>query len=273
MKLTNINDFRIRYLEYVNAANISDNTQVLLLLHGIGASAERWLPVVPGLSRYFKVIIPDIIGFGYSDKPTVEYTLDFFIEFLQDFLDKLNIQNFSLVGSSFGGWMAMEFAMRFSRRVDKLVLAAPAGLMQFSTHVLDEYIMAALYPTRENTLKAFMDMAFNPDIVTEDTVADFVNRMRLPNAKYAFMSTLLGIRDSPTLNERLPKILMPTLFIWGKNDNMIPLQCLKDYTQAPRAELVVINDCGHSPFVEKPREFNEAVLKFLLETTPEDHIK
>ncbi len=271
--MTDINDFRIRYLECANGENISDNSQVLLLLHGIGASAERWLPVVPGLSRFFRVIIPDIIGFGYSDKPTVEYTLNFFIEFLEGFLDRLNIKNFSMVGSSFGGWMAMEFAMRFSTRIDKLVLAAPAGLIQFSTHVLDEYIMAALYPTRENALKAFMDMAFDPRVVTEDTVTDFANRMRLPNAKYAFMSTLLGIRDSQTLNERLPNILMPTLFVWGKDDNMIPMQCLKDYTQVPKAELVVINDCGHTPFVEKPKEFNKAVLKFLAKSTREDHIK
>jgi 2-hydroxy-6-oxonona-2,4-dienedioate hydrolase len=273
MKMTNINDFRIRYLEYDNIQKMFGTTQVLLLLHGIGASAERWLPVVPELSKYFKVIIPDIIGFGYSDKPTVEYTLDFFIAFLQGFLDNLSIENLNIVGSSFGGWVAMEFAIRFNRRVDKLVLAAPAGLMQFSTHVLDQYIMAALYPTRENTLKAFMDMAFNPSIVTEDTVTDFVNRMRLPNAKYAFMSTLLGMRDSPTLNERLSKILMPTLFVWGKDDNMIPIQCLKDYKLVPRGELVVINDCGHSPFVEKPTEFNQAVLKFLANRTLEDHIK
>jgi pimeloyl-ACP methyl ester carboxylesterase len=169
--------------------------------------------------------------------------------------------------------MAMEFAIRFSRRVDKLILAAPAGLMQFSTHVLDEYIMAALYPTRENTLKAFMDMAFDPRIVTEDTVTDFVNRMRLPNAKYAFMSTLLGIRDSQTLHERLPKILMPTLFVWGKDDNMIPMECLKDYRQVPQAKLVVINDCGHTPFVEKPAEFNKAILEFLVSSTHKDQVK
>jgi len=273
MKMTNIRDFRIRYLECANVAKKSEDTKVLLLLHGIGASAERWLPVIPGLSRYFKVIIPDIIGFGYSDKPTVEYTLDFFIAFLQDFLQNLDIKNLHIVGSSFGGWMAMEFAIRYTSRVDKLVLAAPAGLMQVSTHVLDEYIMAALYPTRENALKAFTDMAFDPNIVTEDTVTDFVNRMRLPNAKYAFMSTLLGIRDSPTIIQRLPKILMPTLFVWGKEDNMIPMQCLKDFRQVPKAELVVINECGHTPFVERPAEFNDLILKFLVNRTPEDHIK
>jgi pimeloyl-ACP methyl ester carboxylesterase len=236
---------------------------VLVLLHGIGASAERWLPVVSGLSRSFRVIVPDIIGFGYSDKPAVEYTIDFFLTFLRGFLDNLDIWKASIVGSSFGGLLAIEFAIMLSKRVNKLVLAAPAGIMRSSTHVLDQYIMAALYPTRENALKAFMDMAYDPGIVTEDTVRDFVNRMRLPNAKYAFMSTLLGIRDSLNLSDRLSRISMPTLFIWGKNDTMIPLEHSKDYKEVPRGEIVIINDCGHTPYVEKPAEFNQVLLDFL----------
>jgi len=76
---------------------------------------------------------------------------------------------------------------------------APADVKQFPTPVLDQYIFAALYPTYKNVLKAFMDIAFGPRFVTEDGVRDFMNRMRLPNAMYAFMSTLLGIRNSPKL--------------------------------------------------------------------------
>lgn len=263
MKMTHINGFNIRYLDYNKLTHTSHKTRILLLLHGIGASAERWLPVIPGLSRHFRVIVPDIIGFGYSDKPTVEYTIDFFLDFLQNFLNKLDIQAPSIVGSSFGGWMATEFAIRFNKRMDKLVLAAPAGMMLSSTHALDQYIMAALYPTRENALRAFVDMAYDPSLVTEDTIRDFVNRMRLPNAKYAFMSTLLGIRDSPMLPDRLSKISVPTLFIWGDNDNMIPMQYLGDYRRVPNSEIVVIKDCGHNPYVEKPAEFNKALLDFL----------
>jgi 2-hydroxy-6-oxonona-2,4-dienedioate hydrolase len=249
MKMTHIDGFNIRYLDYNRITRASHKTKALLLLHGIGASAERWLPVIPELSKYFRVIVPDIIGFGYSDKPTVEYTIDFFLAFLENFLDDLDIHAASIVGSSFGGWMAAEFAIRFNERTDKLVLAAPAGMMLSSTHVLDQYIMAALYPTREN--------------VTEDTIRDFVNRMRLPNAKYAFMSTLLGIRDSPMLADKLSKILVPTLFIWGDNDNLIPMQYLGDYRRVRNSQIVVIKECGHNPYVERPAEFNKALLDFL----------
>lgn len=262
-KLIYVNDYAIRYLEHG-----PPDGRTLVLLHGIGASAERWSRVIPTLSRYFRVISPDIVGFGYSDKPTVEYTMDFFIDFFTGFLDGLDIPKAGLVGSSFGGHLATEFAIRFSRRVDKLVLASPAGMMRTSTPTLDGYIMAALYPTYENADKAFREMAHDPDAVTEEIVMDFVNRMRLPNAKYAFMSTLLGMRHAPKLQGRLGKIISPTLLLWGDNDRMIPVQYAKEYSEIPDNELVVIKNCGHTPYVEKPMTFNKLILKFLVGSEP-----
>ncbi|HXG05807.1 MAG TPA: alpha/beta hydrolase, partial [Nitrososphaera sp.] len=180
------------------------------------------------------------------------------------FLDVLDIQKANIIGSSFGGQLATEFAIRFNRRVDRLVLAAPAGMMRTSTPTLDGYIMAALYPTYENALKAFKDMAYDPAVVTEEIVMDFVNRMKLPNAKYAFMSTLLGMKHAPPLQGRIGKILSPTLVVWGDADRMIPVQFAKEYKEIPHNELVVIKNCGHTPYVEKPMTFNKIVLKFLV---------
>jgi len=260
--MTQINGYNIRYLDYM--ADPSNSHKVLVLLHGIGASAERWIRVIPTLSKYFRVIVPDIVGFGYSDKPTVEYTMDFFLEFLQHFLDEIGTTKPYIIGSSFGGHLATEFAIRFNHNVEKLILAAPAGIMKTSTPVLDEYIMAALYPTFENALRAFTDMAYDQKAVNEDTVMDFVNRMRLPNAKYAFMSTLLGMRYASKLQGRLNKINAPTLLVWGEQDRMIPLQYANDYEEIPDRKLVVLKQCGHTPYVEKPLSFNKAVLKFII---------
>lgn len=262
-KVSYVNGYGIRYFDYDKVINQSDDPKDLILLHGLGASAERWLRVIPDLAKHFRVIVPDIIGFGYSDKPTVEYTIDFFIKFFKDFLENLNIDKPIIVGSSFGGHLATEFAIRYNNRIEKLVLAAPAGMMRHSTHHLDQYIMAALYPTYENALRAFTQMAYDPRNVTEDTIKDFVNRMRLPNSKYAFMSTLLGMRDSPRLPGRLSNILTPTLLVWGDNDRTIPLQYSKGYYEIPHSHLVVISNCGHTPYVEKPIEFNREILIFL----------
>ena len=80
-----VDGYAVRYLD-INDSNNSEGKESLLLLHGIGASAERWLHVVPLLKKYFRIIIPDIVGFGYSDKPTVEYSINFFVNFVSKFL-------------------------------------------------------------------------------------------------------------------------------------------------------------------------------------------
>src|ERR687894_749390 len=233
MNLVDVNGYNIRFLHYLDK-NMSTNKSTLVLLHGIGASADRWSYVSPTLSEYFQLIIPDIVGFGYSDKPTVEYTMDFFVSFFENFLAMLGVERLSIIGSSFGGFLATEFTLKNPQKVDRLILAAPAGAMRISTRILDQYIMAALYPTYEN-------------------------RMRLPNAKYAFMSTLLAMRDSQGLSGRLSKINVPTLLVWGENDRMIPLSYSKEYTEIPNSELLIVDNCGHTPFVEKPLEFNKIV--------------
>jgi pimeloyl-ACP methyl ester carboxylesterase len=258
-KFIDVKGHTIRYLDYG-----PPDGKTLILLHGIGASAERWSPVIPSLSKYFHLIIPDIIGFGYSDKPVVEYTMDFFIDFFRSFLDNLSISKASIIGSSFGGHVATEFAIRFNYMVEKLVLVSPAGMMKTSTPTLDRYIMAALYPVYEHVYEAFREMAYESDAVNEQIVMDFVNRMRLTNAKYAFMSTVLGIRYAPKLNGRLSKIMAPTLLMWGEHDRMIPLQYAKEYDEIPKKELIVIRNCGHTPYVEKPVTFIKIIMKFLV---------
>jgi 2-hydroxy-6-oxonona-2,4-dienedioate hydrolase len=258
--MTRVNGLTVKYLDYGMPNN---GTKDLVLLHGLGASSERWLLVAPTLSKYFRVIVPDIVGFGYSDKPTVEYTMDFFVDFFSEFLCNLSIKRPHIIGSSFGGHLAAEYAIRHKRNIDKMVLASPAGIMRTSTPVLDQYIMAALYPTYENAYKAFRDLAYDVSAVNDEIVTDFVKRMSLPNAKYAFMSTLLGMRYSQPLRGRLSSVITPTLVIWGDCDRMIPVQYAKEFKEIPNSELIVIKDCGHTPYIEKPMTFNRVVLKFL----------
>jgi 2-hydroxy-6-oxonona-2,4-dienedioate hydrolase len=250
-----------RYLDYGPPGR-----KILILLHGLGASAERWSHVIPTLSGYYRVIVPDIIGFGYSDKPIdVEYTIDFFIDdFFKPFLDNLGISKASIVSSSFGGHIATEFAIRFNHMVEKLVLVSPAGMMKKESNpTLDSYFIAALYPWYDLVYKAFSEMAYNSAAVSEEAVLDFMNRMRLTNAKYEFHYTLLGMRYAPDLQGRLSTIIAPTLLVWGKNDSMIPLKYARAYDEIPNMERVLIENCGHTPYVENPTKFNKTVLKCL----------
>ena len=108
IKITKIDGNKIRYFE----EGTSKNT--LLLLHGLGASAERWEGVIPLFAKKFKVIVPDLIGFGYSDKPIVDYTTDYFAEFVSKFVNKLGIKKLNIIGSSLGGEIAAESIINLS---------------------------------------------------------------------------------------------------------------------------------------------------------------
>jgi 2-hydroxy-6-oxonona-2,4-dienedioate hydrolase len=261
VKNIHVHGNKIRYLDYNNFNSMKGET--LVLLHGIGASAERWSKVIPFFYEYFRIIVPDIIGFGYSDKPAVEYNIPFFVKFLKNFLYSLGVKKTSIGGSSLGGLVAAEFAINNSNIVNKLILVSPAGTMETSTKTLEEYILAALYPTHDNVWRAFINMAFDPSTVTERTIEHFIDRMKLPNAKYAFMSTMLGIRNTTNLVSRLKKILSPTMIIWGEQDLMIPVKYAEYYRNIPNSVLKVIPKCGHTPHTERPKVFSKIAIDFL----------
>jgi pimeloyl-ACP methyl ester carboxylesterase len=268
-RFTYINNNIVRYLDYGSP----DSDKILILLHGLGGSAERWSRVIPNIvstKKDFRVIIPDIIGFGYSDKPRdfdIDYSMDFFVEgFLRPFLDNLHISKASIIGSSFGGHIATEFAIRFNYMVEKLILVSPAGMMKRSTPTLDKYLKAAFDPERQRVYDAFREMVYNPRVVNEKMVRDFMNRMRLPNAMYAFNSTLMNMVHAPELRGRVSNITAPSLIVWGEKDSMIPLaENANEYNGIPNKILrnlfVVIKKCGHLPPIEKPSAFSKIVLK------------
>jgi 2-hydroxy-6-oxonona-2,4-dienedioate hydrolase len=277
-RYTNIGSNIIRYLDYVptpttttTSNNNNDNIKTVVPLHGIGACAERWFHIIPGLlkkQKNLRVIVPDIIGFGYSDKPRdVDYTVEFFVHsFLKPFLDNLVISKATIIGSSFGGQIAAEFAIEHGDIVEELVLVSPAGMMSNSNQTLDRYIAVALNPNPkfEQVYEAFTEMAYDPSVVDEETVIDFMNRMRLPNAKYALVSTLVNMIDAGRRLQgsgRLSSITAPTLIIWGENDRVIPIQYSHGFRQAiPNNKLVVIPMCGHAPHYETPDIFNREIL-------------
>jgi 2-hydroxy-6-oxonona-2,4-dienedioate hydrolase len=249
---------KIRYLES------GQSEDYIVLIHGLGASAERWEFVIPELSKHYKVIVPDLIGFGHSDKPLVDYTTDFFSDFLNNFLKKLGIKKTHMIGSSLGGQIIAEFISKNQNIIENLVLVSPSGIMKHSTPALDAYVMAALYPNIEGATNAFQMMAGPTKKINEKIILDFVERMKLPNAKMAFMSTLLGLKNAGVITKSLNKISAPTLIVWGENDPVIPIKYADDFVSSIKdCRFVTMDDCGHTPYVDDPQRFSKLVLDFL----------
>lgn len=247
---------KVRYLESGN----SDN--VLLLIHGLGASAERWEFVIPIFEKYYKVIVPDLLGFGYSDKPIADYTPEFFTDFLEKFLKTLAIEKTHVIGSSLGGQVTAEFTAKNPHIVNKMVLVSSSGIMKHSTPALDAYVMAALYPNKETAQQAFKTMSASTE-VSDTIVETFIERMHLPNAKMAFMSTILGLKNAEILTTKLETITSPSLIVWGELDPVIPIKYAEAFVSSIQdCRFYKMDNSGHTPFVDNPVKFAEIVLDF-----------
>ena len=257
-KFLHIDGHRIRYLESGNSKN------TLVLIHGLGASAERWSNVIPLFSDHYRVIVPDLIGFGQSDKPATDYTVNFFVDFLKKFITASESGHPDIIGSSLGGQISAEYASLHSKEMNKLVLVSPSGIMKQSTPALDGYIMAAMYPNKTSAKNAFEMMEGSGKHVKEEIVSGFVERMRLPNAKLAFMSTILGLKNSKSIKSKLESIDAPTLLIWGKDDPVIPIIHADGFVSSIQNCIFhKMNGCGHTPYVQDPKAFAAKVMEFL----------
>ena len=257
-KFVTIDGNKIRYLES------GESKDVIVLIHGLGASAERWEFVIPEFSKNHKVVVPDLIGFGHSDKPIVDYTTDFFLDFLGNFLKKLDIKKTHIIGSSLGGQITAEFTSKNQDLIENLVLVSPSGIMKHSTPALDAYVLAALYPNLDGAKNAFEMMAGPSRQINEKIIEDFVKRMKLPNAKMAFMSTLLGLKNAEVITQSLQKISVPSLIIWGEDDPVIPIKYADDFVSSIQdCRFYMMDNCGHTPYVDDPARFSKLVLDFL----------
>jgi pimeloyl-ACP methyl ester carboxylesterase len=257
-KFVSINRNNIRYLED------GQSDRNLILLHGLGGYAERWSNLIPHLNEKYHIYAPDLIGYGQSDKPSVDYTVDVFIKFVFDFIETLGIKKTFMIGTSLGGQIVAECAASQSPIIEKIILISPAGIMRKSTPTLDAYTMAALYPNKETVKNAYQMMVGPGKQVSEISVERFVNNMSRPNAKMVFLSTLLGLKNAPDIFESLSKINIPTLVIWGKEDNLIPFQYSHQFVSSIKnSKLVAMEGCGHSPYVEDPEKLADTISKFL----------
>jgi len=257
-EFVNVDGNNIRYLKEGSSKNN------LVLIHGLGASAERWEYVIPHFSKHFTVYVPDLIGFGLSDKPYTDYTVDFFAKFVQSFLNTLGIKKTSIIGSSLGGQIAIEYVANNQESTEKLILVSPAGAMKQSTPALDAYIMAALYPDHTSAENAFSLMTGSNKKINSEIIESFVTRMKMPNAKFAFMSTILGLKNAPEIATYLQIISVPTLVVWGQLDPVIPVTYAEPFVkQIKDCRFYQLEGIGHTPYVEDPKAFVDVALDFL----------
>jgi pimeloyl-ACP methyl ester carboxylesterase len=261
-KYLNVDKVQVRYIDTQSKGN------PILLIHGLGGSIESWINNINTISReQLRVIALDLPGFGYSDKPNINYTISFYTTFIAKFLKRLEVRSFvSLVGCSLGGHIAGEVALNYPNLVSKLVLISPAGALPISfrgTSELCKYVNVLKAKTLQEVKKALL---FIDGGCIDDTYAQqFYNKLLMPGAKEAFISALKGSANAPRLSKRLHKIKAETLLIWGKNDRIIPVKFIEPFIRMENCRIILLEKCGHVPFISKPMVFNRILVDFIKE--------
>lgn len=232
---------------------------VLILLHGLGANAGIWVNNIAPLAAHYHVYAPDQIGFGHSDKPLLDYKIETFVEFLRGFMESQNIKKAALAGNSLGGWIALDFTAQHPELVSKLVLVNSAGLHFGQGPTVD------LNPSSLAGMRQVLELIFyNKQIVTDEFVHyAFANHLK-DNDGYTIQRTLAGFAQDQFEESKLASVHVPTLIVWGRNDELIPLAKGEQFHHGiPGSKMAVIDQCGHVPELERPEEFDRALMEFL----------
>jgi pimeloyl-ACP methyl ester carboxylesterase len=233
----------------------------LLLIHGMGGDADEWAFCYEPLSHGHRVLALDLLGFGRSDKPAIEYTIAGFVEVVERFLKALSIERPTLMGSSLGGWIASAFALKFRGAVSKLVLADSAGVWANLTEFgIDPHIS-----TRAHMREVFDRVFYDKRLATNELVDVAYEQHLARGDGYTIASLVRNLGDGrERLDGTISDIQAPTLIVWGQQDEIIPLAAGElTHQLISGSELVVIPECGHVPALEKPAEFVEQALRFL----------
>jgi pimeloyl-ACP methyl ester carboxylesterase len=233
----------------------------VLVLHSVEGN-PGWLPFLDDISKNATAYAPTHPGFGHSERPDWLETVADLACFYLWMLQELGLERVSLIGHFLGGWVAAEMAVMCPHVVEKLVLVDAAGIRPREGEIADIFLLGE----EETTKMSFYDRAQVPGYAElfERELSPEERELRMRNRE---MTTRLCWK--PYMHDRslpwlLPRVRVPTLVVWGKEDRIIPVDSGKQYSQAiPGSRLEVIERCGHLPHLEKPKEFVRLVLEHL----------
>ena len=233
----------------------------LLVLHGAGGH-QGWLRYVQGLAERFTVYLPSHPGYGQSERPEWLETIPDLACFYTWFMEEQGLDGIRVIGHSMGGWLAAEIAVACHHAFSKLLLVAPVGIKPQQGEIVDVFIIS---PAQVLEL-LFHDAVQAPEYATvygrEPTVEE--REVAERNREMAVRLCWKPYMYDPRLTSLLGRVHIPTRIIWGRQDQVVPLECGGLYNEAiPGSELVVIDRCGHVPQIEKPEEFLRIALDFL----------
>ena len=261
---------------YVDAGGIKTNYleagagPPVVLVHGSGPGVTayaNWRLTMPGLAPHFRVLAPDMAGFGFSDKPGGVADLAAWVGQLTGFLDALGIERASVVGNSFGGSIGIRLAVDHPDRVDRLVLMGATGISFPITEGLDQ--VWGYQPSFENMRRILDYFAYSRELVSDELAEVRYRAALAPGVQEAFSAMFPAPRQRwveaiTTPKAKIRAIPHETLIIHGREDKVIPLDnAYRLLGLIERSELHVFGRCGHWSQIEWAADFNALLVRFL----------
>lgn len=255
----------------------------VLLLHGVGMTADSWCRTIGPLSHDFDVIAPDLLDNGftgagrYAGGPPHDAILDH----LESLIEHLGLGKLSVVGSSFGATLAVMLHLRRPAQVQRLVITSSGSVFKKAEALVRMYeqsfangSVALREPTLEVCRKRLGNIFHDPSKIPEELLLLQLTPYALPHALAAYERRLRGMMDLEAMRrhevgDRLKQVKVPMLAVWGKQDPRGEhAQAVKVFGAIPNARLVSFDACGHLPHLECADRFNPLVREFLIAEAP-----
>ncbi|MDX6718410.1 MAG: hypothetical protein QOJ63_664 [Solirubrobacteraceae bacterium] len=269
---------------WMNIVDVGEGP-IVMFVHGLSGCWQNWLENIPHFARDHRVIAVDLPGFGESEMPVQDISISGYADTLDALMDVLGIDSVRLVGNSMGGFIGAELAIRYPARVERLVLAAAAGL---SVEFIRTQREEGLRHRAENI--AFFNIGWlasrSPTVARRSRLRSALlllvaaHPARLPapltyeqvkgSGKPGFSDALDALCSYP-IRKRLGEIECPTLIVWGDKDRLVPLKDAAVFEELiSDARKVIYTDTGHLTMMERPARFNADVRRFLQERPGEE---
>ncbi|ALW84037.1 alpha/beta hydrolase [Hymenobacter sedentarius] len=236
---------------------------VLLLLHGLFGALSNWQEVVREFAPDHRVLIPLLPVY---DMPLSQAGVPGLVKYVEGFVAALGLpSDFTVLGNSLGGHVALVYTLTNARRVNRLVLTGSSGLFENS--------MGASFPKRGNYAYVQERVGFtfyDPTVATQELVDEVFN-VTNSNSKCLRIIAIARSAQRHNLSKELAKITVPVLLVWGLNDTITPPPVAHEFARLlPHAELRFLDHCCHAPMMERPAGFNAYLRRFLrtTETAP-----
>ena len=245
----------------------------LMLLHGSGPGVTgwaNWRSVMPVLSQEHRVLVPDIVGFGYTERPGgITYSMDTWLRHASDFMDAVGVDSVDLIGNSFGGALALAFAIQNPKRVRRLALMGSVGVDFEITKALD--IIWGYSPSVENMRTMMSYFAYDQGLVNDELALMRYEASIRPGVQEAYAAMFPAPRQKwigalASDEHDIKQIAHETLIIHGREDQVIPLSnSYRLFDLIPNAQLHVFGNCGHWTQIEHSDRFVRLIIDFLSE--------